>query len=247
MQFNDSVYIADSLIEGETDFLWGRGPAYFNHVDLKELSNSPYMWVRSTAASHGFVFVDCGFLTASTGGAGPFLARNTVQYPDSEIVLIDAKLGRINPAAWSFPDDPGRMRYWESNSVDLETNRAADVSRRHQASKQLDRERDATVIAQYRDPVFVLGGWKPEMAPIILAPPKATSANTGDTIKLDVTFAAVPPASIEWRHNGKVVEGATASELTISGFRRGDAGRYSVVATNSAGRVESTAAAVTSR
>ena len=170
-----------------------------------------------------------------------------MQYPDSEIVLIDAKLGRINPAAWSFPEDPGRMRYWESNSVDLETNRAADVGRRHQASKQLDRERDATVIAQYRDPVFVLGGWKPEMAPIILAPPKATSANTGDTIKLNVTVAAVPPASIEWRHNGTIFEGAKTSELTISGFRRGDAGRYSVVATNSAGRVESTAAAVTAR
>lgn len=166
VQFNDSVYIADSLIEGETDFLWGRGPAFFLRSTLREVSNSPYMWVRSTAASHGFVYVSCRFETTGSTGNGPFLARNTAQYPDSEIVLIDAVLGRINPAAWSLPDNSGRMRYWESGSIDLATNQPADVSRRQAASKQLDPVRDAETIAQYRDPVFVLGGWKPELEPI---------------------------------------------------------------------------------
>jgi pectinesterase len=162
VQFNDSVYVADSLIEGETDFLWGRGPAFFERTTLREVSNSPFMWVRSTSSSHGFVFAGCRFETTGSTGAGPFLARNTAQYPNSEIVLIDSILGRVNPAAWSLPENPGAMRYWESGSIDLETGLPADISRRHAASRQLDRERDAAVISQYQDPAFVLGGWKPK-------------------------------------------------------------------------------------
>jgi pectin methylesterase-like acyl-CoA thioesterase len=174
VQFNDSVYITDSLIEGETDFLWGRGPAFFERTTLRELSNSPYMWVRSTAASHGFVYVGCRFETPGSTGNGPFLARNTAQYPDSEVVLIDAMLGRINPAAWSLPQDTGRMRYWESASIDLAMNQSADVSRRQAASRQLDPVHDAATIAQYRDPVVVLGGWKPEVEPLVAESPKRT-------------------------------------------------------------------------
>jgi len=123
------------------------------------------MWVRSTSASHGFVFVQSRFETPGSTGTGPFLARNTAQYPDSEIVLIDSTLGRINPAAWSLPQNPGQVRYWESGSIDLETGRPPDTSGRHAASRQLDRDRDASVISQYRDPAFVLGGWTPEIAP----------------------------------------------------------------------------------
>jgi pectin methylesterase-like acyl-CoA thioesterase len=250
VQFNDSVYIVDSLIEGETDFLWGRGPAFFERSTLRELSNSPYMWVRSTSASHGFVFVGCRFETPGSTGAGPFLARNTAQYPDSEIVLIDAMLGRINPAAWSMSDNPGRMRYWEAGSIDIETGRPTDSSSRHSASKQLDRERDASVIAQYRDPAFVFGGWRPEMIPIIMASPKSTTAAVGSSVTLSATVAAIPDAAFEWRRDGKVVvegariTGARTSELTITQLTRADAGRYMVSATNTTGRAESAAAVV---
>lgn len=122
------------------------------------MSNSLFMWVRSTSASHGFVFVDCRFETPDSTGDGPVLARNTAAYPDSEIVLIDSALGRINPAAWTLPDDPGRIRYWESGSVDLTTGLAAETGR------QLDPERDANLIRQYRDPTFVLGGWTPDVS-----------------------------------------------------------------------------------
>ena len=183
MQFNDSVYIADTVIEGDTDFLWGRGPAFFERATVRELSNSPFMWVRSTSASHGFVFVDCRFETPGSTGEGPVLARNTAAYPDSEIVLIDAALGRINPAAWLLPEDPGRVRYWEGGSTSLETGRPADVSARHPASRQLDRQRDASAIAQYRDPAFVLAGWTPEMEPIVLGSSGPSSVTAGSTAR----------------------------------------------------------------
>jgi pectin methylesterase-like acyl-CoA thioesterase len=253
VQFNDSVYVADSLIEGETDFLWGRGPAFFEHTTLREISNSPYMWVRSTSASHGFVFVDSRFETPGSTGNGPFLARNTAQYPNSEIVLIDSLLGRINPAAWSLPENPGPVHYWETGSIDQETARPADTSHRHAASRQLDRERDAAVIAQYRDPSFVLGGWTPEMAPIVIASPKSVAVAAGTAVTLSATIAAIPAATIEWRRDGKAladdgcVTGSRTFTLTISHFSRADTGRYSVSAANSAGRTESTTATVNLR
>lgn len=248
IQFNDSVYVVDSLIEGETDFLWGRGPALFERTTLREISNSPYMWVRSTSASHGFVFVGDRFETPGSTGAGPFLARNTAQYPNSEVVVIDSMLGRINSVAWSLPQDPGPVHYWESGSLDLATGQPSDIQMRSAASRQLDRIRDAAVLAQYRDPAFVLGGWTPEMPPIIAASPKGTAAAVGGTVTLAVTIAAIPDASIEWRRDGNAVmddariTGAHTSVLTISRFTRADAGRYTVVATNRLGRAESSAA-----
>jgi len=253
VQFNDAVYIADSLIEGDTDFLWGRGPALFERTTVRELSNSPFMWVRSTAASHGFVFVDCRFETPGSTGEGPVLARNTAAYPDSEVVLIDASLGRISPAAWLLPEDTGRVRYWESGSTSLETGRPADVSARHPASRQLDRSRDAAIVAQYRDPAFVLGGWTPEMAPIVLGSSQQSSVAAGETLSLAVTVAAIPVPTYEWRRDGKAladdgrVIGARTRELRIVHSSPADAGRYTVRVSNRAGSTDGQATDVAVR
>jgi pectinesterase len=159
VQFNDSVYVEDSFIAGDVDFVWGRGPAFFRNTVLREQSAGPFMWVRSTSASHGFVFDRCRFETAP--GATPYLARNTENYPDSEIVLLESALGDINPAAWQLPADPGRVRYLEFASRQIADGAPAEVGSRHAASRQLDAVRDAETIASYRDPAFVLGGWQP--------------------------------------------------------------------------------------
>jgi hypothetical protein len=159
-QFNDSVFVEDALIEGDTDFLWGRGPAFFRDTTLRDLSDGPFMWVRSTAASHGFVFEHCRFETAP--GHHPFLARNTAAYPASEIVLLDSRLGDIHPLGWSLPDGIGPLPYLEFASLALGNDVPADVSRRHPASRQLDAAADAALIRQFRDPAFVLGGWRPD-------------------------------------------------------------------------------------
>ncbi len=163
VQLNDSVYVTDSDIEGETDFLWGRGPAFFTRTTLRQLSRtSPFMWVRSTQASHGFVFVGCTFEAPSGDGPGPLLARNTAGYPDSEVVLIDSVLGPIHPAAWLLEGDPSRQRYWEFNSRTA-TGAPGDTSQRFPGSRQLSATADAATIANYRSPAFVLGGWTPAL------------------------------------------------------------------------------------
>jgi pectin methylesterase-like acyl-CoA thioesterase len=159
VQFNDSVYVEDCDIQGDVDFIWGRGPAFFRNTVLRQLSRGPYMWIRSTDASHGFVFDRCRFETA-LGATSPLLGRNTENYPASEVVLLDSVLGDIDPVAWQLPANADRMRYLEFRSTRVADGKPADVSQRHPASRQLDAERDAEMIAKYRNPAWVLG-WEP--------------------------------------------------------------------------------------
>ena len=49
------------------------------------------------------------------------------------------------------------IRYWEYNSIDLETGNPVDVSQRHPDSRQLRLPEDAEWIERYSDPAFVLG------------------------------------------------------------------------------------------
>ena len=50
----------------------------------------------------------------------------------------------------------------EYNTLDMDTGQPVDVSGRHKYARQLSLPRDAGLIADYRDPRFVLNGWKPE-------------------------------------------------------------------------------------
>ena len=161
VQFNDSVYVEDSLITGDTDFLWGRGPAFFRNSIVRELSTGPFMWVRSTSASHGFVFDRCRFET-TPGAPAPLLARNTANYPDSEVVLLDSVLGDINPVGWQLPAGAdSRRHYLEFGSTRISDGMPADTSQRHGASRQLTAGDDAETIARFRNPAYVLDGWNP--------------------------------------------------------------------------------------
>ena len=243
LQFNDSVYITESFIEGETDFLWGRGPAFFHRCDIKELGRSPVMWVRSTAASHGFVFLECKFETPP--GANPLLARNTAVYPNSEVVLLNSAVGEINPLAWSLAGDLSNQHYWEFRTTNLGDGQPADVSRRANGSKQLDPEKDAETIANYMNPSFVLGGWTPSLAPLILKPPATQTVNGGASVTFSVTVAAIPPAKYQWQRNGTPlkdgpgVTGASSPTLSLVGPSGGQAGDYTVIVGNSSGTATS--------
>jgi hypothetical protein len=241
LQCNDSVYVADSYIEGTGDFLWGRGPMFFNRCEIKGLAASPFMWVRSTSASHGFVFLDCKFETSRPGAV---LARNTAAYPNSEVVLLNCALGDFNPAGWTLAGDMSQMHYWEFHSTNLD-GQPADVSRRHPASRQLTKEADAEIIANYSNPSFVLGGWSPVLAPLILTQPAAVKVPAGQTATLHVEAAAEPTPTYQWRRNGAPVTdnnnitGATTATLTVKSVNLPTTGNYSVVIANASGSATS--------
>jgi hypothetical protein len=189
------------------------------------------MWIRNTAANHGNVFVDCSFRT--TNGAQTVLARlpdnKGRNYPHAEVVLIDATLSGIKAEGWGPIDaDASQLRLWEAGSRGADGG-PVDTSRRHPASRQLDGRKDAALIARYRDPAFVLGGWQPALAPIILRQPAAGAT-------LEVTAAAVPDPAYQWLRDGKPIAGATGPRLRAPG-----AGSYAVRVSNASGTATSDA------
>jgi pectin methylesterase-like acyl-CoA thioesterase len=162
LQITGKGYIADTYIEGDTDFMWGDGPCYFGNCHLRTLTNGTSMTQTRNPATHrGFVFVDCtfdgapGVTTASLGnGSGA-----------SEIALINCRLGTmLRPEGWN---SRGAANL-EFNTTTLD-GKPYDMSRWPAWVKHLDKEKDAETIANYRNPTWVLDGWTP-------APPTLDSA-----------------------------------------------------------------------
>jgi hypothetical protein len=166
LQANGSVYLFESRIVGDGDNILGRGPAFFDHCELIT-TGGPHMWIRNTAANHGNVFLHCIFQTIGDGQA--VIARAPTNkgrdYPYCEAMLLNCKLTGISPAGWgSVGPDTSNVHYWEYNSTNGD-GRPVDVSQRHPASRQLTKEKDAAIIANYSNPAYVLGGWTPVLEP----------------------------------------------------------------------------------
>jgi pectin methylesterase-like acyl-CoA thioesterase len=240
LQSNGSAYFVSSDITGDGDTILGRGPAFFQNCELSSMG--PYMWIRNTSANHGNVFVSSIFKTR--GNQETVIARAPTNggkdYPYAEAVLIDCVLSGISPAGWGeVGGNTSNMRYWEYHSTAASDGKPVDVSRRHPASRQLSLEKDADVIANYRDPAYVLGGWVPQMAPLILSQPEPRTVQRGQTATFTIKAAAVPEANYQWFRDGKRIAGATNAELVLKNAGSESAGAYVVAITNKAGSVSS--------
>jgi len=155
-----TVYVADSLVEGNVDFVWGYGSAYFERSEIKVVGRpGVIVQARNGADSHGYVFVDSR-LTSDPNLGGTTLARiDASVYPNSEVAYIDCQLGpHITAEGWTVTGDAPTtgLRFLEFGSTDL-SGRRLDVSQRHPASRQLD----AVEASAFRDRASVLGGWDP--------------------------------------------------------------------------------------
>ncbi len=164
LQSNGSVYYENCRIEGQGDTILGRGANFFKNCTL--VSDGPYMWIRNTQKNHGNVFANCIFDTPE--GHETTIARlptnHGKNYPYSEAVLLNCKLRRIAAEGWgTIGGDPTNVRYWEFNSVDLETGYEVDVSQRNPLSRQLKLPEDKKWIELYSEPAFVLGEWAADL------------------------------------------------------------------------------------
>jgi len=88
----------------------------------------------------------------------------------------------------------------------------------------------------------------PGTVPSITTQPASQLANAGATVSFTVTASGSPAPTYQWRKNGSNltaggnVSGTTGTTLTLSNIMAGDAGGYSVVATNSNGSAISNSA-----
>lgn len=155
------IYVADSYIEGNVDYIWGRGTVFFENTEVKTVGRPGYnVQSRNVPGQYGYVFVNSR-LTADEGVAGEWLARiDVTEYPGSMVAYIDCEMSAaINPVGWLMTpfdaEPPADLRFWEYGSVDP-NGEPVDVSRRAPFSKQLSDEEAEPL----RDPAIVLG-WNP--------------------------------------------------------------------------------------
>lgn len=153
------IYAHNCYIEGNVDYIWGTGAAFFEECEIKSVGRGGYnVQARNDEGGFGFVFVSSR-LTSDDGVTGVVLARvDASVYPSSHVAYIDCEMGRhVTPEGWTVTGGPGgSLRFWEYKSV-TPSGTPLDTSRRHAASKQLS---DAEA-AMMRDPSIVLGGWQP--------------------------------------------------------------------------------------
>lgn len=162
LQANGTVYMEDSEVIGDGDTILGRGSLFawrcrfYNH-------GGPFSWVRNVKPAHGDIFVECHFegLPDVPADFGRTKTNHGTDYPDAEFVAIDCTTRHFIPEGWSEIGCRS-ARMFEFRTRDADSGELVDVSARHPWSRQLDEVKDASLIASYRDPAFVLDGWNPK-------------------------------------------------------------------------------------
>jgi hypothetical protein len=83
------------------------------------------------------------------------------------------------------------------------------------------------------------------VAPSIATQPASVTVTAGSAASFSVAANGTGPLSYQWQKGGANISGATSSTYSIASVQNGDAGSYTVVVTNSAGTVTSSAATLT--
>jgi hypothetical protein len=246
IQTDTRLFVSRSSIRGYGDNLLSYGAAFFKRCDMIS-TYGPHGWPRNPQTNHGDVFVESTFSLEGQGTSGDghcTLARSPassatsgVNFPYAEFVLINCKLQGIAPEGWGAAGpDYSNVHFWEYNSVSLSDGKPIDVSQRVSYSRQLTMENDAETIANYSDPTYVLGGWTPELAPIVLTQlPAAVEVPVGGSVELVVDAAAEPEATYQWHKDGQPLAGETSATLTLAQAAAASAGEYVVSIANSVG------------
>ena len=184
---NGAVYFSNCYIEGDVDFIWGSGVAYFYRCETRALRRGYNVQSRSTAGRYGFIFVECA-VTAADGVTNHVLARtDTTSFPNCEVVFVDCVLGpHITAAGWLVTGTGGAagLRFIEYRSKNL-TGGMIDTSQRAAGSRQMtDAEAEF-----YRVPANVFGGWAPLASTDTSSPAGLVTASPADSSTRLVSLA----------------------------------------------------------
>lgn len=159
-QLNGTIYLEGCKLDGAGDSMLGRGAVFAYRCHILN-GGGPMSWVRNFKPSHGDVFVEC--LMEAKQGMFDYGRTNTqphMGYPDAELVVIDCLVRGLNPKGWSHIGMETQTML-EFNTRDADTGLPVDVSQRDPLSRQLDAEKDAEILRNYRNPAYVLNGWDP--------------------------------------------------------------------------------------
>ncbi len=83
------------------------------------------------------------------------------------------------------------------------------------------------------------------VAPAITTQPVSQTVLTGASVTFTAAASGTPTPTYQWQYNGANISGATSASYTIASVATGNAGTYTMVATNSAGSATSSGAVLT--
>jgi pectin methylesterase-like acyl-CoA thioesterase len=122
-----TVYVQNSYIEGNVDYIWGKGTVYFDHCEIKTVGRAGYnVQARNPADKYGYVFVDskltadpASLVTSSRASTSP-----GHRLPGEPRGYVNCQMDkRIGPKGWLITPagttDTASVRFWEYQSTDL--------------------------------------------------------------------------------------------------------------------------------
>jgi pectin methylesterase-like acyl-CoA thioesterase len=234
----DTAYFQDNLIQGDTDFTWGEGTAFFTNCEMRTLTSGSgtnlqnVTQARTMAGTNGFSFMRCQLTrlnnTITNGGLGRSLGflDGNVAYIDC---LIDAHI-----VGWQ----DSLARSWEFGNSNITATAPVSYNGVQLAATDPNLTNAETA-------TLWLYGWVPQLAPNILTQPLSLSVGGGQPAGFSVVATGIPDASYQWFKDGNLLTNQTASTLSIATAYAGDAGTYSVLVSNGAGTITSSNAVLT--
>jgi hypothetical protein len=224
------AYFQDSLIQGDVDFIWGGGNAFFTNCEIKSLFGGYLTQPRTSATSNGMAFVNSrltkvGSITATLGRA--------LGNADGNVAYINC---RIDSHITGWTD--ANPRYWEFGNSNLLGTAAVSFNGTQLAA-------DSPNLTNARTAVLWLNGWSPALLPNILTQPTNQTAAPGEAVAFLVSATGIPTPTYQWRKNGGSLSGATNATYSIGSTLPSDSGTYSVLVTTPAGSILSSNATLT--
>ena len=116
---NGLYYFENGKVRGRTDFLCGKGDAYFNKVDIQMCMNTGgYIAVPSNSIKYGYVFKDCTIKGESSNLNGKYTLGRPWGSGTPIALWIDTKMEIIPSAVgWSEMSNGWPKRFAEYNSM----------------------------------------------------------------------------------------------------------------------------------
>jgi hypothetical protein len=233
-------YFEGGQVRGRTDYLCGKGDAYFKGLELLQVAGG-YAAVPSTPKNIGWVFKDCTFSGDGSGVDGSYTLGRPWGQGTPVAVFVDTRMN-VTPKAegWNEMSNGWPSRFAEYNSVNSK-GAAIDLSHRkttfgdgHENNPMLT----ADEAADYSDMAKMFGDWQPTMATEQAPVPTGVTVS-GSSISWDDS-----PYALLWAvcKDGQVV--AFTSQPT---YEATELGSYTLRAANEMGGLsEASEAAVVS-
>jgi pectin methylesterase-like acyl-CoA thioesterase len=236
----DLAYFQSNHIQGDTDFIWGAGTAFFTNCEVMTLTSGNAQnyenitQARTVAGTNGFSFVNCQLTrlnnTITYGGLGRDLG-----YTDGNVAYINCLID-AHIVGWNNVD----VRYWEYGNSNITATLPVSYN-----GYQLTNGNPDPRLLLAENATNWLYGWVPALAPNITGQPANATVSYGQSTNFSVSATGIPDPTYQWYQNGLPIANATGPNYSIASAVRTNGGNYTVVVSNGSGSVTSSVATLT--